>query len=154
VLPANFLTDTSELRCADAVAAIIIDDGGRYLMQLRDDVPRIFYPGHWGCFGGAVSHGEEPVAALKRELQEELEFAPNDCAKIFSLDFDLCALTGRKNYRHYYVANTTAAEVGRFALHEGAAMKLFTPTELFALANITPYDAFALWLHCARDRLK
>jgi 8-oxo-dGTP pyrophosphatase MutT (NUDIX family) len=119
MLPSNFLTDTSELRCADAVAAIIVDDTGRYLMQLRDDIPRIFYPGHWGCFGGAVSAGEEPLTALKRELHEELEFAPAECSKIFSLDFDLIGITGRTNYRHYYVASTTEAEVERFILGEG-----------------------------------
>jgi hypothetical protein len=33
-------------------------------------------------------------------------------------------------------------------------MKLFTPAEIFALANVAPYDAFALWLHSARGRLK
>jgi 8-oxo-dGTP pyrophosphatase MutT (NUDIX family) len=154
MLPANFLTDGSPLHCADAVAAIIVADGGRYLMQLRDDIPRIFYPGFWGCFGGAVSAGEEPLTALRRELHEELEFAPKDCAKIFSLDFDLSGVTGRKNYRHYYVTSTTEAEVDRFILGEGAAMKLFTPGEIFALANVTPYDAFALWLHSARGRLK
>jgi 8-oxo-dGTP pyrophosphatase MutT (NUDIX family) len=153
MLPVHFLTDTSALRCADAVAAIIVDDGGRYLMQLRDDIPRIFYPGHWGCFGGAVGTGEDALTALKRELHEELEFVPTNCAKIFSLDFDLSGLTGQRNYRHYYVASTTKAEVGRFAQHEGAAMKLFAPDELFALAHVTPYDAFALWLHFARNRL-
>src|SRR5262244_3716729 len=53
-IPANFLTDSHPLRGEDAVAAIITVEDGRYLMQLRDDKPRIFYPGHWGCFGGAV----------------------------------------------------------------------------------------------------
>jgi 8-oxo-dGTP pyrophosphatase MutT (NUDIX family) len=153
-LPANFLTDDSVLEAADAVAAIIVADDDRYLMQLRDDIPRIFYPGFWGCFGGAVGAGEDPAAALKRELHEELEFAVGDCTKILSLDFDLCAITGRKNYRHYYLVRATDAEIGRFALHEGAAMKLFTPSELFALPNVTPYDAFALWLHGARRRLR
>jgi 8-oxo-dGTP pyrophosphatase MutT (NUDIX family) len=154
MLPLNFLTDNSPLRCADAVAAIIVADGMRYLMQLRDDIPCIFYPGFWGCFGGAVGADEEPLTALKRELDEELEFVPKDCAKIFSLDFDLSGITGKKNYRHYYVASTTEAEVGRFTLGEGAAMRLFTPAEILALANVTPYDAFALWLHIARGRLK
>jgi hypothetical protein len=33
-------------------------------------------------------------------------------------------------------------------------MKLFTAAELFTLSNVTPYDAFALWLFAARGRLR
>ena len=58
MLPKNFLTDQHPLQGDDAVAAIITVEDGRYLMQLRDDIPRIFYPGHWGCFGGAVGPDE------------------------------------------------------------------------------------------------
>ena len=35
----------------------------------------IFYPGHWGLFGGAMEPGEAADAALRRELQEELGLA-------------------------------------------------------------------------------
>ena len=154
MLPANFLTDDSLLETSDAVAAIIATPSGQFLMQLRDDIPRIFYPGFWGCFGGAVGPGEDPATALARELREELEFSPTDFSKILSLDFDLSKITGKKNYRHYYLVRADEKDVDGFTLHEGAAMKLFTPDELFALANITPYDAFALWLFAARGRLK
>jgi 8-oxo-dGTP pyrophosphatase MutT (NUDIX family) len=154
MLPVNFLTDGGMLEAADAVAAVIVAEDGRYFMQLRDDIPGIFYPGFWGCFGGAVAPGEDAAAALKRELHEELEFAAGECRKILSLDFELLAITGRKNFRHYYLVETTAAEIDSFVLHEGADMKLFTPAELFSLANVTPYDAFALWLYGARVRLK
>ena len=66
--PAHFLTDTRPLRGEDAVAAIITVENGRYLMQLRDDIPRIFYPGHWGCFGGAVRPGESRLEACSASL--------------------------------------------------------------------------------------
>jgi hypothetical protein len=42
------------LRPSDAVAALLVHEDGRYIMQLRDQKEGIFYPGHWGCFGGAV----------------------------------------------------------------------------------------------------
>jgi 8-oxo-dGTP diphosphatase len=154
VLPENFLSDESVLETSDAVAAIIATAAGQFLMQLRDDIPRIFYPGFWGCFGGAVGPGEDPTMALSRELQEELEFSPTDFAKVLSLDFDLRGLTGKKNYRHYYLVKINEKELDGFILHEGAAMKLFTPAELFTLSNVTPYDAFALWLFAAQARLK
>jgi hypothetical protein len=31
---------------------------GRYLVQLCDSKPTIFFPDHWGCFGGAGEAGE------------------------------------------------------------------------------------------------
>ena len=43
-------------------------------MQLRDDIPGIFYPGHWGLFGGAIEKDENFEEALIRELSEELSY--------------------------------------------------------------------------------
>jgi ADP-ribose pyrophosphatase YjhB (NUDIX family) len=43
-------------------------------MQLRNGMPGILYPGHWGCFGGAGEPREMPADAIKRELREEIEF--------------------------------------------------------------------------------
>ena len=49
-----------------AVAAMVVLEDGRYLMQLRDNKPDIYYPGHWDFFGGAVEPGEEPLADIYR----------------------------------------------------------------------------------------
>lgn len=153
MIPRNFLSDTCELQGSDAVAALIVSETGRYLLQLRDDIPGIFYPGHWGCFGGAVSDGESPRASLVRELTEELEFAPEHCEEFIRFDFDLSKVGGQgKLYRLYYVVPVTENRVADFRLHEGAAMDLLTPEEIFAKPNVTPYDSFALWLHMARGR--
>jgi 8-oxo-dGTP pyrophosphatase MutT (NUDIX family) len=151
VLPKHFLTDSHPLHGEDAVAAIITVEDGRYLMQLRDDIPRIFYPGHWGCFGGAVGPGESGLTALQRELAEELEMSTPWASEFIKLDFDLARLGQKQCYRTYYEVKITEAEVSRFVLHEGAEMRLFTPSDLFD-ARLTPYDSFALWLHFARDR--
>jgi 8-oxo-dGTP pyrophosphatase MutT (NUDIX family) len=151
VLPVHFLTDTHPLRGEDAVAAIITVEDGRYLMQLRDDIPRIFYPGHWGCFGGAIAPGECGLGALQRELAEELEMAARDASEFIKLDFDLSQLGQKRCYRTYYEIKITTAEVSGLVLHEGADLRLFAPDELFD-ARLTPYDSFALWLHFARGR--
>jgi 8-oxo-dGTP pyrophosphatase MutT (NUDIX family) len=151
VLPIHFLSDRHPLRGEDAVAAIITVEDGRYLMQLRDDIPGIFYPGHWGCFGGALASGEEGSLALRRELAEELEMQDLVADEFLRLDFDLRKLGQKHCYRIYYEVRTTEAEVAQFVLHEGAEMRLFAPDELFDL-RVTPYDSFALWLHFARNR--
>jgi len=52
------------------VAAVIRDGSGRYLVAQRR--PGSHLGGLWEFPGGAVESGEEPAAALARELTEEL----------------------------------------------------------------------------------
>ena len=58
------------------VALAMLQRNGLWLLQLRDDIDSIIYPGHWGLFGGHLDPGETPVQALMRELQEEISWAP------------------------------------------------------------------------------
>jgi 8-oxo-dGTP diphosphatase len=57
-----------------AVALALLEREGRWLLQLRDDVPGIVAPGHWGLFGGHLDPGETPEQALRRELLEEISW--------------------------------------------------------------------------------
>jgi 8-oxo-dGTP diphosphatase len=85
------------------VAALVRDEAGRILLtQRRPDQPM---PNLWEFPGGKVEPGEAPVAALERELQEELGCGAR-VGRIFDVvfhrydDFDLymlvysCALAG------------------------------------------------------------
>ena len=140
VPPKHFLTDTTPLAGGNAVAALIVSDDNRYLLQLRDDVPGIFYPGHWGCFGGAMSPDELPQQCLMRELHEELEWTASDVREFIRFDFDLARAGSQKLFRIYFEVMATKDMISRFVLHEGADMQLFTPEEIFDRLNITPYD--------------
>lgn len=56
------------------VAVAILYQDKKFLMQLRDDIPGIFYPGCWGLFGGHLEPGETPETGLKREVEEEINY--------------------------------------------------------------------------------
>jgi 8-oxo-dGTP pyrophosphatase MutT (NUDIX family) len=149
-----YVAAEANLQPVDAAAAILVDDAGRYLLQHRDRLPHIFYPDHWGCFGGAVEQGESPPQALARELSEELELesTPAEMRLFTRFDFDFSPLGKGKVYRIYYEMRLTARQARTLQLHEGQALGRFSARELFALARVTPYDAFALWMHYRSGR--
>jgi 8-oxo-dGTP pyrophosphatase MutT (NUDIX family) len=145
----TFVSGGGRLHPSDAAVAILVLEDGRYVMQLRDDIPGIFYPGHWGCFGGAIDPGESAVAALKRELMEELEFRvrPGRAARFTRFQYDLKRFGRGKIDRQYFEVTVTPEEYGRFVLHEGKSFRAFAGSELLCQRWITPYDAFAIWMH-------
>jgi 8-oxo-dGTP diphosphatase len=56
------------------VAIAILHQDNKFLMQLRDDIPTILYPGYWAFFGGHVEAGETPKEAVVREIFEEIGY--------------------------------------------------------------------------------
>lgn len=68
------LTEAEDSRPVVAVAILHRDN--QFLMQLRDDNPNIFYPGHWAFFGGHLEPGEDPETGVRRELLEEIGYCP------------------------------------------------------------------------------
>ncbi|MEM8830347.1 MAG: NUDIX domain-containing protein [Cyanobacteria bacterium P01_G01_bin.19] len=104
------------------VAVAIIYHKDKYLMQLRDDIPTIFYPGVWGLFGGHLDPGEEPEAGLKRELLEEIDYSV-DCLTEFRCYAD------SKIFRHVYSCQLSVP-VWQLNLKEGWDMGLLTVEEI------------------------
>lgn len=147
-------TDRSGLRPGDAAAAVIVLDDGRYLLQLRDDKPGIFFPGHWGLFGGGVEPGERPADALKRELREELDLAVDEPTPLTRFEFDLAPMGLPRIYREFFEVRLPAVAANALRLGEGQATGSFSREEMLGLERVTPYDAFALWFHANRFRLQ
>ncbi|KKI98494.1 NUDIX hydrolase [Prochlorothrix hollandica] len=70
------------------VAVALLFEGDRYLLQLRDNIPGILYPGQWGFFGGHVEPGETPLEGLLRELVEEIGYHPSQPVELFGIYSD------------------------------------------------------------------
>ncbi len=58
------------------MAIAILYRHGKFLLQLRDDIPSIVHPGSWALFGGHLELGETPEQGLRRELLEEIGYVP------------------------------------------------------------------------------
>jgi 8-oxo-dGTP diphosphatase len=129
-------------------------EDGRYVLQLRDDAESIWYPGHWGCFGGAVEPGEDPETALRRELREEIRYEVTDASFFVQLDFDLSVLGRRKYYRKYYVVPMRMAELANLVLGEGMAVAAFDGDTILGTLKVASYDAFVLFLHARAFRIR
>lgn len=149
----NFLAPDAPLRIGHAVAALLVLEDGRYIMQLRDDIPGIWYPGHWGLFGGGVDAGEDDIAALRRELWEELELDFAEARLFAVLDYDLQPIGLDCYFRRYFEVAVSTAAWQRAVLHEGSDVRALTGTEALSLPHLSPYDAFALFLHHNRAQL-
>lgn len=115
------MNQTTQATAISVVMAIIYQDG-KYLMQLRDDIATIVYPGVWGFFGGHVELGEEPEPALRRELREEIDYSVEE------LTHFCCNCTG-KYIRHIYSCPLTVP-VTELDLQEGWDLKLLTISEI------------------------
>lgn len=104
------------------VAIAILYRDGKFLMQLRDNIPNIIYPGYWAFFGGHIEPNETPEEALKRELAEEIGYVPP-------------VLNHFRNYsdeevvRHVFYGDLTV-ELKDLVLGEGWDMGLVSPQEI------------------------
>ena len=138
---------------AAAVGALITTPEGRYLLQHRDDLPQIWYPNHWGLFGGGLDPGETPEQALRRELMEEIGFSPKELRFFTQLDFHFGFAGGSVIPRLYYEVPVTADDLAVMRLGEGQAMRLFDAAELANTAALVGYDYFAIYFHLHRARI-
>ena len=104
------------------VAIAILHQNDHFLMQLRDDIPGIAFPGHWGFFGGHLDPGETPAEAVRRELLEEIGYAPPQ------LDF-FCRMEAENSIRHVFYGLLTVA-VDELQLNEGWDLGLVTVEDI------------------------
>ena len=106
------------------VAIAILYRSGRFLMQLRDNIPGILYPGCWAFFGGHIDPGETPEDSVKREILEEIGYILPEVIKFRCYQDD-------RVIRHVFHAPLTV-ELDQLVLGEGWDMGLLTPEQIRA----------------------
>jgi 8-oxo-dGTP diphosphatase len=106
------------------VAIAILHQADQFLMQLRDPIPGIVHPGHWGMFGGHLDEGETPEVAVWRELMEEIGYAP-PALTLF------CEDQGVGVIRHVFYGALTVP-LSALDLKEGWDLGLLTPAQIEA----------------------
>ena len=111
------------------VSALLVTPDGKLVVQLRDDKPGLPYPNCWSTLGGGIEPGEEPDAAMRRELLEEIEFCPPmRFWRIFELDFlAFGAPVGSQVYAYIGHIDRDLATIN---LHEGQRLAVIRPEDV------------------------
>ncbi|AII49262.1 NUDIX hydrolase [Synechococcus sp. KORDI-52] len=106
-----------------AVALAMLQREGRWLLQLRDDIDSIIYPGHWGLFGGHLEPGETASEAVHRELQEEIDWSPTEPLEPWFSD-------DSGNRVAHLFRGPLGVPLNQLQLKEGQEMKLVSLSDL------------------------
>ena len=136
----------------EAAAAILFDSFGRLLLQLRDNIPNILYPGKIGLFGGHREGDESFLECVVREIHEELSFyLPPErfrsIARHIGPDFDM---RGGALHAEFFVASEVPVE--KLIVTEGT-LKIVALNELDQIRNVlAPSAQFALEAFLCPDR--
>ncbi|AFZ02445.1 NUDIX hydrolase [Calothrix sp. PCC 6303] len=105
------------------VAIAILHQQDKFLMQLRDNIPNILYPGYWAFFGGHIEPGETPEIAVQREILEEIGYTLPPSFAFFDTYSDEHVI------RHVFHA-PLEVEFSQLVLNEGWDMGLLSLTEI------------------------
>jgi 8-oxo-dGTP diphosphatase len=106
------------------IAIAILPFEGKFLVQLRDNIPTIPSPGLWGLFGGHMEPGETPEIAVEREVLEEIGCQIQDWKKFGCYNDDRVT-------RHIFYAPLTV-NLDKLVLGEGWDFGLITPVQIEA----------------------
>ena len=150
IVPDHLDLPGADIDCYD-VACLLITQDGRYLMQLRDDLPHLPLRNHWGLFGGQVEEGETLQQAMIRELQEELEFTPASLTRFTETTFKF--LGRKRHHKTFFIAPILESDIAAMRQHEGAGKRLFRVTELLQEPLFVPWDVLGVILHARQDAM-
>ena len=107
---------------------VLLDDVGRILMQLRDDIPTIADPGCWVIPGGEIDPHETPEDGARREFLEETGYQIPDGEMAFVLSRDLPRPQGTTERQYYYLGRYDGVQT--ITCYEGQELRFIDPADL------------------------
>lgn len=115
---------------------------GKYLFLLRDDKLAIPNPNMYGLLGGGIEEGEQPIEALKRELQEESNVCVYDIEELGSRMVAYAIKSGgdekTKMIKLFVFLAQTDQSLEELKLNEGQKLEYFTIEEALKKNNLAP----------------
>ncbi|PRH80292.1 NUDIX hydrolase [Streptomyces solincola] len=126
-------TASPEPGAARGAVAIITNRRGELLLHLRDDLPAIAWPAHWSLLGGGCDPGEDPAAAIVRELDEEAGLTVRNLTDLFEIRDE----HGSGQLITFFAADWDGDETS-LPLSEGVKLQFFAPEHLDIL-TIPPF---------------
>jgi 8-oxo-dGTP diphosphatase len=130
----------------ESASTIVIDDQGRLLLQLRDDIPGVIYPGKISLFGGHREGDETFLACAVRELHEELSYYidPAKFEFLVAREEEDCEVSGGTIRIEIFVVRDIP--VHELVITEGALL-IKHPSDVRLIEHqLTPCALFALHL--------
>ncbi|MGW5736261.1 MULTISPECIES: NUDIX domain-containing protein [Streptomyces] len=119
---------------ARGAVAIIANRRGELLLHLRDDLPgQIAWPDHWSVLGGGCDPGEDPAAAIVRELDEEAGLTVDDLIELFEIRDE----HGSGQLITFFAATWDGDET-QLPLTEGVKLQFLAP-EALEFRTIPPF---------------
>ncbi len=117
-----------------SAGVILVDRQGRVLMQLRDDDPKIMFPGHWGLVGGGANADETPEQAARREVAEETgirleRFEPFRAYYFSENGTGKKSASARTDYELYLFHAPCVTPADEMICGEGRGLRFFAPGE-------------------------
>ncbi len=127
-----------------SAAALLVTGDDRYLLQQREDLPHVSYPGLWGLFGGVVDPGESPKQAIEREILEELCWTPPPLTYLTRVLWDLRFDGGGVCERYIFIGEIDETDLEEMDLTEGADLGLFRLAGPMPEVPLIPPDLLAI----------
>lgn len=121
------------MKRGDAVAAVILDSRGWFLLQ-KKDIDYKWYPGKWCLFGGFILKDETPKMAIVRELKEELgPHLIRGSSKITLLNLNQYSdksPSGMRSGNLFVYLARFSLSIKALSINEGAGFALFSQDEI------------------------
>lgn len=107
----------------------LTNQGKKFLLNLRDNIPNIPYPNYWDLIGGGLEKDESPLECIKRECLEEIGYTPKNILFIETIEVPRHYLNP-KDCRVHVFTGKIYKQIREINLQEGIDINYFSFEEL------------------------